>query len=385
MCIFAYHFCTMSFFLLFSLTHVILMMVVVDVVGTQGRCNWCIDVLMTTRAAAARAKSKGDGRSSEWSDDGTPRYGEGKRSGGGVTGGASSSSSSSRTIITRKRSSALSLTEEDTDESLAGTINNSKSDDDHHNLQQQQEKKQRGSDIGDESSSEEEVSDDEPDDDRFDDGDDGDEDEKGGVPVADEKVSIKSKKKREGKELKNEPIINHEHELLWFGLNDMGYRCDVCQEVMEQHAWMCSSNDKCSFGVHDECIGLTRAGSCRLVIPSEGELDWTRELTRVPQLTFASHDNDRLQLIERTPIGLFHRFITSALIDRLVEATNNYALRPERETQLKQRGKTPVRPLSLTPSSTPTTTLHAVIFAIFSSHPPCSSFHFLQQQSKRSE
>ena len=65
--------------------------------------------------------------------------------------------------------------------------------------------------------------------------------------------------------------------------------------------------------------------------PDAAAARWSTKLKRVRMLMFSGH---AFALPATTPLGLFHRFVPVEMIDRMVQATNRYANRPERKSKV---------------------------------------------------
>ena len=70
------------------------------------------------------------------------------------------------------------------------------------------------------------------------------------------------------------------------------------------------------------------------VDPAAAIARWSTKLKPVRTLTFTGHAFALPPHCASTPLGLFHRFVTVDIIDRMVDATNLYAHRAERKTKV---------------------------------------------------
>jgi hypothetical protein len=145
----------------------------------------------------------------------------------------------------------------------------------------------------------------------------------------------KEKKKGEGKgkkQRKGSSPPSHPHELQWFTHVEV-YSCHFCGRSKEE-MWMCTAavEPECQYA---ECLECCRKREKRERIdPDTAVARWSRKLKPVLPLPFTGPAFALPAHCATSPLGLFHRFVTLDVIDRMVVATNRYAARAERQSKV---------------------------------------------------
>jgi hypothetical protein len=149
----------------------------------------------------------------------------------------------------------------------------------------------------------------------------------GGDTKEEKKAKGKGKKQRKG----SSPP-SHPHELHWFTEVEV-YTCHFCGRSKEE-MWMCTAKvePECQYA---ECIECCRKREKRERIdPDTAVARWSRKLKHVPPLPFTGPAFALPAHCATSPLGLFHRFVTIEVIDQMVVATNRYAARAERQSEV---------------------------------------------------
>ena len=137
----------------------------------------------------------------------------------------------------------------------------------------------------------------------------------------------------EGKKVRRDSRpVSHDHELQWFTGIEV-YTCDHCKRSKPE-MWMCvvAVRPECLYAECNECS--RKRLKREQVDPAAAIARWSTKLKPVRTLTFTGHAFALPPHCASTPLGLFHRFVTVDLIDRMVDATNLYAHRAERKTKV---------------------------------------------------
>jgi hypothetical protein len=117
-----------------------------------------------------------------------------------------------------------------------------------------------------------------------------------------------------------EPVASA-HVLDWYkGIRE--YACDICSEGLSE-GWMCSGHGgQCPYAECVSCHDEKKAGAAAAAEPQ-----WTRRLTPTTPLTFTGPAPGPHGIDTTDPLSLFRLFLSNAVMDSIVAATNNYASR----------------------------------------------------------
>ena len=204
--------------------------------------------------------------------------------------------------------------------------------------------------------------------------DDGDSDGGGASDSKEERKTQRRSKKERKKRAKDEEEDQgdatpaHVHDMRWFE-KCSGYKCYHCRKAKEK-LWMCVVKVKpaCMYAECKKCNAKREKDE--RADPDAAAARWSTKLKRVRMLMFSGHAFALPAHCATTPLGLFHRFVPVEMIDRMVEATNRYANRPERKSKVS------------TPHPPPICISHAMhsCTKIFDPHTPKSAKRSIKQR-----
>ena len=113
--------------------------------------------------------------------------------------------------------------------------------------------------------------------------------------------------------------VTSPHQLDWYKGCE-GYACDICGEHLGD-AWMCSGHGgECVYGECVPCHDEKKGGAA-----AAADAQWTETLTATRPLAFTGTAPGPHGVHTVDPLALFRLFVSDAVMDAIVAATNGYA------------------------------------------------------------